>query len=94
MWHASVSLQTKKGAIVTAELDCLAYAVQALDGVGGDVEWWLWSPAHIGHLRVPVTIAEGGEIPPGLVAADAGDSGPLRARTVWLDSMALPRPLR
>lgn len=54
-----------------------------LDGVGGDREWWLWSPARIGHLRVPLTALEAAELPPWCGPIDdAGDTGPERARTV------------
>lgn len=55
--------------------------VRLLAGVGGDHEWWLWSQAHIGHLRVPVTAAEYEQIPPGCAIADAGETGPQRPRT-------------
>jgi len=57
-------------------------AIKALAGVGGDVEWWWFSPAAIGHLRVPVTDDEFALIPEydGPVA-DAGDTGPVRRRT-------------
>lgn len=52
-----------------------------LAGVGGDREWWIWSAAaRVAHLRVALTAAENGQVPPGQVVADAGESGPERAR--------------
>lgn len=56
-------------------------AVRLLADVGGDHEWWLWSPAHIGHLRVPVTPTEYEHTPKGCAVADAGETGPQRPRT-------------
>lgn len=57
-------------------------AVRLLAEVGGDVEWWIWSPqACVGHLRVALTVAEFEQVPPGCVVADAGESGPQRPRT-------------
>lgn len=56
-------------------------AIRLLTGVGGDREWWLWSRAWVGHLRVPVTAAEYTQVPPGCVIADAGETGPERPRT-------------
>lgn len=57
--------------------------MRLIRGVGcPDREWWWWNPdALVGHLRVPVTVAENAEIPPACVIADAGESGPLRPRT-------------
>jgi hypothetical protein len=57
--------------------------VRLLAGVGGDHEWWIYSAARVGHLRVPVTAAEFEQIPPGCVVADAGESGVQRPRTRW-----------
>lgn len=56
-------------------------AVKALRGVGGDAEWWLFSSARVGHLRVPLTAAEAAQLPPGVAVSDAGDTGPRRPRT-------------
>lgn len=56
-------------------------AVKLLRGAGGQVEWWLFSPARIGHLRVALTAEEYERVPPGCVVADAGESGPQRPRT-------------
>jgi hypothetical protein len=56
-------------------------AIKALRDVGGDVEWWIFSGARIGHLRVPVIDAEFDLLPPGLAVSDAGESGPQRPRT-------------
>jgi hypothetical protein len=56
--------------------------VKLLRGVGGDREWWLWNAATlIGHLRVALTADENAQVPLGCVVADAGPSGPERART-------------
>lgn len=63
----------------------LKEAVRILNGIGGDHEWWIFAggPAKelVGYLRVPVTEAEYGLCPSGIVVADAGDTGPLRPRT-------------
>lgn len=56
-------------------------AVRQLTGVGGDSEWWIFSAALVGHLRVPVTSEENTQVPPGCVTADAGETGPQRSRT-------------
>lgn len=55
-------------------------AIALLDGVGGDVEWWIFSKAGVGHLRVPVTPEEYRLVPPGHVIGDAGEAGPQRRR--------------
>ena len=44
-------------------------AIKALRGVGGPHEWWIFTGARVGHLRVPITGAEDEE------------SGPQRPRT-------------
>lgn len=83
VWHCSVSVwnprretQTRHPALAERE------AVRLLTGVGGpDCEWWIYTPALIGHLRVPITVTEYEQMPPGCAVADAGDSGPQRART-------------
>jgi hypothetical protein len=57
-------------------------AVALLCGVGGDREWWYWTPrALVGHLRVPITPAENAYVPPGLASSDPGATGPERVRT-------------
>jgi len=56
-------------------------AVKLLAGVGGDVEWWLWTDNRVGHLRVALTAEEYERVPPGCVLADAGESGLQRPRT-------------
>lgn len=57
-------------------------AVALLAGVGGDREWWLYSPARIAHLRVPLTAAEAAEVPAWCGPIDdAGAEGELRPRT-------------
>lgn len=84
VWHASVSLQTKKGRLAgpLADLEAERYAIRALAGVGGHREWWYWNPnAHVGHLRVSVTSTEADMIPAGLAIHDAGESGAERPRT-------------
>ncbi|MGI5286615.1 hypothetical protein ACQEVF_25205 [Nonomuraea polychroma] len=55
--------------------------MRLLAGVGGEREWWIYSPGRVGHLRVPVTAPEYELIPPGCAVADAGESGPERPRT-------------
>lgn len=61
-------------------------AVGLLDGVGkDDGEWWLFSGARVGHLRVGITSEEAsvmwpdGDIP--LATADAGPEGVYRTRS-------------
>lgn len=83
MWHASVSLQDRKGKradAVTVE----RAAIDALAGVGSTAgEWWFWNPAAlVGHLRVPVTADEYEQVPPGCVVDDAGEEGEWRDRSV------------
>lgn len=87
MWHTSVSIQ-RKGRVIDDEGRAERLAVQALAGVGGDVEWWIYrdNEAHpggpkVGHLRVPVTVAENAMIPFGVAEHDAGETGPQRPRT-------------
>jgi hypothetical protein len=79
VWHASVSLQTRKGRI-DDESYVERAAIDALAGVGGDHEWWCWVRL-VGHLRVPVTAEENALIPPGCVTTDAGETGPQRPRS-------------
>lgn len=76
MW--SPDRTTKRDAPAQAE----AEAIKLLCGVGDPArEWWWWNPAAlVGHLRVPVTPVEFDLVPPGCAVADAGESGPLRAR--------------
>lgn len=74
----------RKGHLLNTPDWVLHFAVKALEGVGGDFEWWLWPESRIGHLRVPVTAAEALLIPDGMVVADAGDAGDRRPRTVSL----------
>lgn len=60
-------------------------AVRCLRGVGGDTEWWIWNGAGyggaVGHLRVPLTVAEAALLPPGCAEHDAGETGPQRPRS-------------
>lgn len=81
MWHASVSLQHRNSGPVADEAYVEAQAVLALRGVGGPCEWWLYSAARVGHLRVPVTLPEFELMPESTVVDDAGETGPLRPRT-------------
>lgn len=56
--------------------------MRLLAGVGGDREWWIFrDAAGVGHLRVPLTVEEAAQLPPGCAVADAGDTGPERPRT-------------
>lgn len=81
MWHASLSLHDPRGNRIRSAGQLERAAVALLAEVGGDTEWWYFSKAGVGHLRVPVTPAEDAEIPTGQPVADAGESGPRRART-------------
>jgi hypothetical protein len=82
VWHCSVSAwNARTERKVSAEKITEREAVRLLAGVGGEVEWWIYTPALIGHLRVAVTAGEYGRVPPGCVLADAGESGPQRDRT-------------
>lgn len=82
MWHVSISQQRRTGTRRNAERQLEQEAVRLLAGVGGAHEWWLWSHARIGHLRVPLTDTEAAQLPPwdGPIN-DAGDTGPRRPRT-------------
>lgn len=84
MWHASVSVQNRKGKL-DDERTVEAAAVAALAGVGSTAgEWWDWNgdpSRRVGHLRVPVTPTEYEMVPPGIVVDDAGDEGVWRPRT-------------
>lgn len=77
MW--SKDHRSKRDAPAQAEVE----AIKLLRGVGNqEREWWLWNPAAlVGHLRVPVTPEEFEMVPPGCVIGDAGETGPLRARS-------------
>ena len=82
VWHVSISVwprdgQTRRNEPRIAERE----AVTDLHGVGGPSEWWIWSPARVGHLRVPVTDDENELITPRPVVADAGPAGPERRRS-------------
>lgn len=83
VWHASVSVWTADGKRKRSDPKAAEReAVKLLAEVGGQVEWWIWSPAAtVGHLRVALTAAEYEQVPPGCVVADAGESGPQRPRT-------------
>lgn len=82
MWHVSISQQSRKGLHRTNEGDLERRAVRALAGVGGDREWWYWSPGRVGHLRVPLTPDEAEQLPPWAGPIDdAGEAGTERPRT-------------
>lgn len=81
MWHASVSAQDERRGPVAVESIVEKQAVKALAGVGGEREWWWYSPGRVGHLRVPVTDDEYARMPPGEALDDAGETGPQRPRT-------------
>lgn len=66
---------------ISRERDAERHAIGLLAGVGGDREWWIYSPGLVGQLRVAVTPEEYALIPPGCVTADAGDVGPQRRRS-------------
>lgn len=66
--------------MVPAESIVQREAITLLTPVGGDTEWWIYTPTLIGHLRVAVTEAEYGRMPPGCAVADAGETGPPRPR--------------
>jgi hypothetical protein len=80
VWHLSVSAQDPRRGPLDLPSICEPHAIRALAGVGGDREWWIWSPARIGHLRVAVTPEEHAAMPAGVALDDAGESGPERAR--------------
>lgn len=82
MWHVSISQTRQSGARRNIERTLEDRAVRLLDGVGGDHEWWFWSPARVGHLRVPLTTAEADQLPPHCGPIDdAGETGPQRPRS-------------
>lgn len=82
VWHVSVSLRSG-GRVVKLEGIAEGVAVRELVGVGSpEREWWWWNQdAGVGHLRVPVTMAEFGRVPAGVAVDDAGETGPERPRT-------------
>jgi hypothetical protein len=82
VWHVSVSAWARRGERTNSPVLCEREAIRLLRGVGGDREWWTYnSDALVGHLRVGVTGAENDALPEGRAVADAGPSGPERART-------------
>ncbi len=85
VWHASVSVWAPDGKS-RRDLPRIAEreGLKLLDGVGNDQEWWVFTELLIGHVRVGLTDDEYAAIDAcalGPVLADAGESGPLRART-------------
>lgn len=82
VWHASVSVWTADGTRKRRDPKAAEReAIRLLASVGGDTEWWIWTPAGVGHLRVALTPSEFAQVPPGCVIADAGETGPPRPRT-------------
>jgi hypothetical protein len=80
VWHASVSIRNLRWRIVKSPGVLERHAVNALEGVGNDREWWIVRNG-IGHLRVGVTPEEYAQLGQLAAVADAGESGPQRART-------------
>lgn len=86
MWHVSASILRKRPHQHAERLHqprrLEREAVDALRGVGGDREWWYYSPRRVGNLRVAMTAEEAEQLPPweGPID-DAGESGPERPRT-------------
>jgi hypothetical protein len=78
-----VSRQDREGPL-DSPLTVEEAAVKSLAGVGSaSGEWWFWNPAAcVGHLRVPVTVDENEQVPPGFVVDDAGEEGAWRERTI------------
>lgn len=66
--------------MIAAERLCETEALGLLAGVGGEREWWFYSPARVGHLRVNLTVAEAAALAPGVAVHDAGETGPERRR--------------
>lgn len=82
VWHLSVSVWSRRLERVSAPELAEKEAVRCLRGVGEDREWWIWNEeARVGHLRVGVTELENSTIPAGCAIHDAGESGPVRARS-------------
>lgn len=86
VWHVSVSVWTAGGSRPRDdERAAEREAIRLLGGVGGDVEWWVWDlpiVGKVGHLRVPLTREEYELVPPGCATVDAGETGPMRPRTL------------
>lgn len=81
VWHTSLS--TRTGTIV--DIDAYRYAHRTLEGVGGDVEWWLVNRRSetglvVAHLRIAVTPAEHATMPNACALADAGNAGAVGKR--------------
>lgn len=58
-------------------------AVRALVGVGNEREWWRWNRViGVGHLWVGVTEEEAAALGRWPAEDDAGETGPMRGRTV------------
>lgn len=82
VWHVSLSLHdalTRRRVGSAGQMERAAVALLA--GVGGDTEWWVFSRAKVGHLRVGLTTDEYRQLPGGVAVDDAGETGPPRRRT-------------
>jgi len=81
VWHASLSIWTPDGRMVSSPGVAERAGVRLLAGVGNEREWWVWrSDLAVGHLRV------------GLSAACFGRRWPLRSRAsplLWVAVVSL-----
>jgi len=58
VWHASLSVWTPDGRMVSSPGVAERAGVRLLAGVGNDREWWVWrSDLAVGHLRVGLSAA-------------------------------------
>ena len=82
VWHASLSIWTPDGRMVSSPGVAERAGVRLLAGVGNDREWWVWrSDLAVGHLRVGLSAAELASLPVLPASDDAGPSGPERPRS-------------
>jgi hypothetical protein len=83
VWHVSVTLWSRGRKVDLPAIAEHTADAAALAGVGStDHEWWVWSPALVGNLRVPLTDQENAAVPPGQAYDDAGETGARRPRTL------------
>jgi hypothetical protein len=90
-WHASVTITTPDLKHRYNSANLIGHCAEsALEDVGGDCEYWAWNSRHaVGHLRVPLTLAELGELASWPAQHDARPHGIRRARTG-----RMPSPVR
>ena len=82
VWHASLSIWTPDGRMVSSSGVAERAGIGLLAGVGNDREWWIWnSGSAVGHLRVGLNVAELATLPVLTAADDAGPSGLDRPRS-------------